>query len=234
MVFRSFNGRFFAGLALAGCMLAAAGCQSGDSGGVLNVGRAKVRMGDLTPPPKSDEKVNQSDLLAYCPKVTLRDGTAYFNTYAKGGQDDAAKIVYQAAITDVTRDCARNNGTLTMNVAVAGKVVPGPQGKAGAITMPIRVVVVHGGDVLYSKLHQYKVQISDTSAATQFVFNDPNVSVPEPTGRDYQVFAGYDEGPPKVASSDDAKPARKVRRKKPPAAAPAEAPTSTSLSDIPR
>lgn len=233
MVFASFNGRFFAGLALCGFMLAAAGCQSGDSG-ILNVGKGKVKMGDLSPPPKSDEKVNQSDLLAYCPKVTLRDGTAYFNTYAKGGQGDAAKIVYQASISDVTRDCSRANGTLAMKVAVAGKVVPGPLGTAGAITMPIRIVVVHGADVLYSQLHQYKVQISDTSAATQFVFNDPNVSVPEPTGKDYQVFAGYDEGPPKVAGNDDAKPARKARRKKKPAPAAVEAPASTSLSDIPR
>jgi hypothetical protein len=62
--------------------------------------------------------------------------------------------------------------------------------------MPIRVVVVHGSDVLYSQLHQYKLQVSDMSAATQFVFNDPNVVVPEPTAKDYQLFAGFDEGPP--------------------------------------
>jgi hypothetical protein len=203
MVFRSFNGRFLAGVALSGFMLAVAGCQSGGKG-VLGVGgdqQAKVE----------DSKVKASDLLAYCPRVTLRDGTAYFNTYAKGGkkskkaqdadaatdeQDASADIVYQAAITDVTRDCSRNAGTLTMNVAVAGKVVPGPKGSAGTITMPIRIVVVHGADVLYSQLHQYKLQVSDMSAATQFVFNDANVVVPEPSAKDYQVFAGYDEGPP--------------------------------------
>jgi hypothetical protein len=230
MLFGSLNGRFFAGLGLAGFMLAAAGCQSSDVG-MLNVGRGKTRMGPT--PPQSGDKVNQSDLLAYCPRVTLREGTAYYNTYARGGQDDPTKLVYQAAITDVTRDCSRNNGTLTMKVAVAGKVVPGPMGGAGTITMPIRIVVLHGEDVLYSKLHQYKLQIGDTSAATQFVFNDPNVSVPEPTDKGYQVFAGYDEGPPAaVASAEKPRPRKKraavVKKAAPPA------PAQTSISDIPR
>ena len=202
MIFRSFNGRFLAGVALSGFMLAVAGCQSSDKG-VLGVGGDQQAKAE-------DTRVKASDLLAYCPAITLRAGTAYYNTYAKGGkkakkqdpeavaeeQDASADIVYQAAITDVTRDCSRNAGQLTLNVAVAGKVVPGPKGTPGTITMPIRVVVVHGSDVLYSQLHQYKLQISDMSAATQFVFNDPNVVVPEPTAKDYQVFAGYDEGPP--------------------------------------
>ena len=226
MVFRSFNGRFAAGLMVAGFVLSVAGCQS--------VGKA-LDNGALKP---DTPKVKASDLRAYCPKVTLREGTAYFSTYTRGGQGDASKLVYQAAISDVTRDCSRTDGTLTMNVAVAGKVVPGPVGGAGTITMPIRIVVVQGSQVLYSQLHQYKVQIGDTSAATQFVFNDPNVSVPLPTANTYQVFAGFDEGPPKAAAADEEKPVRKaVRRKKKPApvaAAPAQAPTQTHMSDIPR
>lgn len=203
MVFRSFDGRFFAGLALSGLMLAVAGCQSG-GGGVLGAGgdqQAKAAEG----------KVKMSDLTAYCPAITLRSGTAYFNTYAKGGKkakkadaedglaeatDDSGNVIYQAAITDVTRDCSRDGGQLTMNVGVAGKVVPGPKGTTGTITMPIRVVVVHGSEVLYSQLHQYKLQITDMSAATQFLFNDPNVVIPIPTDKSYQLFAGYDEGPP--------------------------------------
>lgn len=205
MVFGNFNGRIFAGMALTGLMFAVAGCQSGGKG-VLGLGGDQQAEAAA-----ATAKVKASDLLAYCPIITLRDGTAYFNSYAKGGKrakkadaedgsaaanDDSADIVYQAAITDVTRDCSRNAGSLTMNVAVAGKVVPGPKGGAGSITMPIRIVVVHGSEVLYSQLHQYKVQITDTTAATQFVFNDPNVTIPEPTDKGYQIFAGYDEGPP--------------------------------------
>ncbi|RWB30219.1 MAG: hypothetical protein EOQ42_19185 [Mesorhizobium sp.] len=213
MAFHTFNGRFVAGLALTGFMLTAAGCQSGGNG-ILGFGKT-----DTTPPPPPDPKVLASQLQAYCPKVTLRDGTAFFNTYAKGGQkpkkkaaaqdeaaaldassdqqDDSAKIIHQASITDVTRDCNRANGSLTMKIAVAGRVVPGPMFSQGTITMPIRIAVMHGTEVLYSQLHRYQVQVTNPSSATQFVFTDSNVVIPEPTARDYQAFAGYDEGPPK-------------------------------------
>ncbi|TIW19895.1 MAG: hypothetical protein E5V65_09515 [Mesorhizobium sp.] len=241
MTFYSVNRRVVTGLALAGFMLAAAGCQSSDNG-ILDFGFGKKD--PTAPPPPQDPKVLASQLRAYCPKVTLRDGTAYFNTYAKGtaakpkkkkadaaadaeaaaaaavaqtGPDgqpvdpnrDPAKIVYQASITDVTRDCTHENGQLTMKIAVAGKVVPGPLFAPGTVTMPIRVAVQHGPDVLYSQLHQYQVQVTDPSAATQFVFTDTSVMVPEPTARDYQAYAGYDENTPVAA--DKTKGKRKKR-----------------------
>jgi hypothetical protein len=71
------------------------------------------------------------------------------------------------------------------------------------------------------------------------VFNDPNVTVPEPTSRNYQVFIGYDEGPPKAKKEEQ--PKRVVRRKPPapaqaarPAPAQQQQPAATSESDIPR
>ncbi|TIQ97098.1 hypothetical protein [Mesorhizobium sp.] len=240
MRFYSVNRRVVAGLALTGFMLAAAGCQSSDNG-ILNFGFSKKD--PTAPAPPQDPKVLASQLRAYCPKVTLRDGTAFFNTYAKGaaaktkkkkvdaaadaeaeaaaaaqtgpnGQPvdpnrDPAKIIYQASITDVTRDCTHENGQLTMKIAVAGKVVPGPLFTPGTVTMPIRIAVQHGPDVLYSQLHQYQVQVTDPSAATQFVFTDTNVVVPEPTARDYQAYAGYDENAP--AATDKSKAKRKKR-----------------------
>jgi hypothetical protein len=188
MEFRLNNSRFIKGFALSGFILAVAGCQSGDSGNVLNVGGDKAA---------EEPKVLESELRAFCPPVKLREGTAYFNTYTKGGQDDPAKMLYQASITDVTRTCSNASGTMTMNVAVAGKVVPGPAGAPGNVTMPIRIAVTRGDEVLYSQLHKYQVAVGDASAATQFVFNDTSVSFPAPQQADVQVFAGYDEGPPK-------------------------------------
>ncbi|RUX92990.1 MULTISPECIES: hypothetical protein [unclassified Mesorhizobium] len=236
MAFRTFSGRFLAGLALTGFMLAAAGCQSGDNG-ILNLGIGKKD--PTVPPPPQDPKILASQLQAYCPRVTVRDGTAFFNTYAKGVQkpkpklkktgdaaqdaaaqaeadaaatppDESANIIYQASVSDVTRDCSRANGQLTMKIAVAGKIVPGPKFSPGTITMPIRTAVMHGTDVLYSQIHQYQVQVTDPSVATQFVFTDSNIVVPEPTAQDYQAFAGYDENAPKATTD---KPKRTHRKR---------------------
>ncbi|RWO40712.1 MAG: hypothetical protein EOS12_25045 [Mesorhizobium sp.] len=238
MAFRTFSGRFLAGLALTGFMLAAAGCQSGDNG-ILNLGIGK-KEDPTAPPPPQDPKILASQLQAYCPRVTVRDGTAFFNTYSKEAQkpkprikktgdaaqdaaaqadadaaaatppDESANIIYQASVSDVTRDCSRANGQLTMKIAVAGKIVPGPKFSPGTITMPIRTAVMHGTEVLYSQLHQYQVQVTDPSVATQFVFTDSNVVVPAPTAQDYQAFAGYDE----TAHQATADKPKKTRRKR--------------------
>lgn len=176
-------------------LLALAGCQS-DVGSVLGLGSKADRQQTEQ---QDQEKILASELQAFCPKVTLREGTAYYTTYAKGGDGDRKQVIYQASITDVTRSCARANGMLNMTVAVAGRIIPGPKGAPGTINMPIRVVAVRGAEVLYSKIHQYQVAVADTASATQFVFSDPAVTMPIPQGTDVQIFAGYDEGPPKAA-----------------------------------
>ncbi|AWC25048.1 hypothetical protein WHT83_11115 [Aminobacter sp. P9b] len=193
MVFRLIDGRFLTALATAGFMLAVTGCQSGGSGGFFSPPAPK----DPKVIAAEEGKILASELLAYCPNVTLRDGTAFFNSYAKGGQDDPAKLVHQSAITDVTRSCTRADGQMMIKVGVAGKVVVGPAGGAGTVNMPIRIAVIRGEDVLYSQLHKNAVQVSDPSTATQFVFTDANVVIPVPTARDIQIYAGFDEGPAK-------------------------------------
>jgi len=174
-------------------LLATAGCQSGAQSGDNAIAGV-----DTTAPPPPEGKVLQSELRAFCPSITVRQGTAFYNTYAKGGDGDASKVIYQASITDSSRSCTRADGNMTIKVAAAGRVVPGPLVQPGTITMPIRVVVTQGGQPIYSQLHQHKVQVSDTSTATQFVFTDPNVVIPIPPDGQARIFVGYDEGPKKT------------------------------------
>ena len=75
--------------------------------------------------------------------------------------------------------------------------------------MPIRIVVLRGEDVLFSRL--YKQQVQAGQDATQWVFSDPNVVVPEPTAADIQVFrrvrrgaAAQSAGPGAEASAGQA------------------------------
>ncbi len=197
MEFRLNNRRILPIFGAFAVALTLAGCQSGGGFPDLGLGsKDKKEAAD-----KPDDRIDQVDLRAYCPRVRLREGTAFFNTYKKVRRGEEEKnpdnIIYQASISDVTRGCKYENGQLNMNIAVAGRVVPGPLGEPGSVTMPIRVVVVRGEEVLYSELHQYQVAINSLTGATQFVFNDPNVSIPAPSAANLLVFAGYDEGPPK-------------------------------------
>lgn len=185
MAFSFAKGRIPAGAAIAGVMLVVAGCQSGDGSSALDVGNA----------PKQEQQVLESELRAFCPPVELRQGTSFFNTYERGGDQDAGRIIYQASIAGVTRSCTYNNNAIGVTIAVAGRIVPGPKGKAGSITMPIRIVLIQDGQVVKSELYRHPVTIGDTIGATQFVFTDTSISLPGPVSRRTLIYAGYDEGP---------------------------------------
>lgn len=168
--------------ALAGCTTS--GTQKSADGSVVDAGTGT-----------GQTRIKESELRAFCPTVSLRDGTAYFNTYEKGGEKDANRVIYQAALTDTTRSCQYTDGAINLDVAAAGKVVPGPKYKSGNIIMPVRVAVLQGDKVIYSKLHKQTVNVSSGGGATQFVFNDKGISIPTESARSVQIYVGFDEGP---------------------------------------
>lgn len=182
-------GNWSSKLAAVTMVLALAGCQGGGVQQTLNLGSSKD---DAT---QQREVYTEQELRGYCPKVTLRENTGYYTTYAKGGDGDPDSVVYQAAINDVTRSCKQADGFLNMKVAAAGRVVAGPKGKSGTISMPVRVVVLEGDTVLYSQLNRHQVQIDTANGATQFLVSDENVQVPIQPGSRFRVYVGYDEGP---------------------------------------
>ncbi|EKF19858.1 hypothetical protein [Nitratireductor pacificus] len=188
------NHRSLIGSFLLSAIAVVSGCQSGEPLGAFNMDKRNAQetaqVAEAAP-----DAVRESELRAYCPPATLRDGTSFFRTYQKGGQDDPSKIIYQASITDITRTCRYNDGSFGMTVAVAGRIVPGPVGTTGSVTMPIRIVVVQSDQVVYSQLFQHNVAITETAGATQFVFSDSNIVVPGQADRSIQVIVGYDEGP---------------------------------------
>ncbi|RLQ89378.1 hypothetical protein D8780_03840 [Notoacmeibacter ruber] len=178
-----------AAIFLMGATLAA--CQSAGDG--LDVAGAEKDKSDI-------ERVSFEDLRGYCPTVQLREGTAYFNVYE--GDETSQNVRYQAAITDVTRQCKYENGQLAMKVAVAGRVLLGPQGSSGTVKLPIRVAALTGGDeVLYSEIQPYTLEVN-ASGATQFIYTDSDIRVSQPDARNIVIYAGFDEGPKKAAATN--------------------------------
>ncbi|MBW8640131.1 hypothetical protein K1W69_23250 [Hoeflea sp. WL0058] len=172
------------GFALVSLMALVAGCNtSGNTGGAGAI----------------DEKLGAKVVQGGCPSVQLRDGTAYIRRYARGGEDDPQKIVYQASITDTTRQCSITGSQMNITVVAAGHVAAGPAGGAGVVKMPIRVAVVENGtnNVIYSELTQFETSLPEGAPTAQFLFNDSNINIPISASRSVRVFVGFDEGPPK-------------------------------------
>lgn len=167
-------------------LLAVAGCQSNDS----QTGQS-MSTNDLA---GNRPKISQGELEAFCPPVRVRQGTAAISRYARGAEGDPSKLAFQASLGETSRACSRADGNLTINVAAAGRVIPGPAGAPGSVTLPIRIAVTRGDEVLYSQLQRLDVAIADKQAATQFLFKDPNVVIPVPSERNVLVQLGFDEG----------------------------------------
>ncbi len=175
------------GILAASLLTVLAGCNAGNPGAGLGGGADKPAATPAVAPV----------VQGFCPTIALRDGTAYYRTYAKGGKGDPAKVVYQASLADTTRSCSRDETQLTINVVVQGRLVAGPMGKAGTLKMPIRVAVTDGDKVVYTELTQFEASLADAAQASQFLFTK-QVTVPGDVSGLTKVQVGFDEGPYKT------------------------------------
>ena len=176
------SGKVFRRVLAISLLLAAAGCNKTQTGGAIDAG------GSASAP-------TPAVIQAACPAVTLRDGTSSYRNYAKGGKDDPSKVVYQASLADTTRQCVQSEDRLTVTVVAQGRVVAGPAGGPGKVTLPIRVAATDGEKTLYSELTQYPVEVPPGTANAQFVFTKADVTLPAGAGAEAKIFVGFDEGP---------------------------------------
>jgi hypothetical protein len=142
-----------------------------------------------------------SDFLrsSYCPPLEIRPGTESTTVYERGRENERAYVRYQASITRTARECTIAGTTLSMKIGVSGRVVAGPKGGAGAISLPIRIVVVKqisDRGPLYTQLFKTSVALAGPTFGADFseVFDHVVVDLGQ-GDRDLVVFVGFDEGP---------------------------------------
>ena len=165
-----------------------AGCNSSSPG--LGLGSAS------TPDTAAGAQAATPVVQAYCPQVVMLEQNAFYRSYARGGQDDPQKLIYQASLADATRQCTANETTMTINVVAQGRIVQGPAGTTGSVTLPILVEVVDGDNVIYSQKVSFPVETP--AGGTQFIFNKADVQIPNGQGgasRFTRIRLGFDPAP---------------------------------------
>ena len=129
-----------------------------------------------------------------CPQIFMKDKDAIFRTYAGGAKTgDADKLAFQASIGDYTRQCSLNDANLTMTVVAQLRVLAGPNGSPGKVTLPVRITVFDGEDALYSEVTNFPVEVG--SGATQALFRKDGIKLPVGSGSMVRVNIGFDQGP---------------------------------------
>ena len=170
-------------------LMALSSCTSSGTGDALSSASDAKKKSD-------DDFVN---LRAYCPKTVIRAGTETLRLYPKGvkkGDEGAKKqLRFQATIQEVVRECNYISNTLSIRVGIAGRVITGPAGEAGAVELPVRVAVTRGDEVLYSQLHKLSANIEPGSSLATFRFVDEAVNIDKPPKPNVIIHVGFDEGP---------------------------------------
>ncbi|MFS8145381.1 hypothetical protein [Rhizobium sp. R635] len=136
-----------------------------------------------------------------CPQIFMRDQDAIFRTYAKGKKDDPQQIVFQASFGDYTRQCMLNDTNLTMTVVAQLRLITGPAGAPGPVTLPVRISVVDGDTVLYSEVTKFPTEIPQGSPGTQVIFRKDGIKLPVGSGALVRVNIGFDTQPAKSKKS---------------------------------
>lgn len=182
-------GKFSRGFLTLSLVAGLSGCNSASQGLGLGLGSDTA---------SANAQPVQAVVQAYCPQVVMRDQSAVYRSYARGGQDNQDKLLYQASFSDATRQCTANETTMTINVVAQGRLVQGPAGTPGSVTLPVLVEVVDGDNVLYSQKVAFPVDMP--VGGTQFMFSKADVQIPNNAGgasRFTRVRLGFDNGPAK-------------------------------------
>jgi hypothetical protein len=146
----------------------------------------------------------------YCPPVNIRAGTEALSQWEKGHDGEPDYVRFVGSIGKTARECHQNGDTLSIKVGISGRVVAGPKGAAGTVTLPLRIAVAKqvstGKGPLYSQLFKIQVPVAPPTLSADYsqTFDQVNVKV-RPDDHDLIVYVGFDEGTKKkdkVAAQD--------------------------------
>lgn len=84
------------------------------------------------------------DVDAGCPRLVIAPHDNYITFYQVGHVGDALAVAQRGEITKTARECQVEPGRVTVKYGFSGRVLLGPKGQPGNITLPITVSVNDG------------------------------------------------------------------------------------------
>jgi len=76
-----------------------------------------------------------------CPRLSVSPRGSHLTIYEDGRAGDGLAIMHRGEITKTARECQIAPGRVTVRYGFSGRVLLGPRGKAGNITLPVNIVV---------------------------------------------------------------------------------------------
>jgi len=151
-----------------------------------------------------------------CPTIDYRQGAATLTVNDTTKGDNAAlDLKYQASFVKTARECDVHGDMVTIRVGVQGRVVVGPAGGPGTVTVPLRYALVREGvepRTIWTKLFPIPVTVSSSQLNVPFTHIEEELTVPIPSPSElaaYVVYIGFD--PDGLKPAEKPKPAARPR-----------------------
>ena len=193
-------------VSLAGCSMSS--LTSGIGGGWFGGGeKAKTEVGSvsedqLLAAAKTDAGTTSSiglDVAHGCPRFQVWSREGYVTIYEPGKVGDGLAVMHRGEITKTARECQMEPGRITVKYGFSGRVLLGPKGRTGRVSLPLNVFVT---DAKREKVVTDKVKI-DVDVAVEkpigyFSFvRSITFTVPEGSRpAEFEVYVGFDRGAP--------------------------------------
>jgi hypothetical protein len=137
------------------------------------------------------------EVAAGCPHLSISPRGTNLTIYEDGRAGDGLAIMHRGEITKTARECQLEPGRVTVRYGFSGRVLLGPRGRPGNITLPVNIVVTDS--------KREKVTTDKMTVAVPVAVDNPigyfsavrsvTFDVPEGTRPgEFEVFVGFDQG----------------------------------------
>jgi len=129
-----------------------------------------------------------------CPQVVAWPNERLLTRYQDGHDGDILYVIHRGEITKLSRECQIYSGQVVVKYGFAGRVLLGPKGKPGTVTMPISV---RAAGVNKQTLATDKMTITTTIPADKpvgYFSMVRQISFPVQVGtrpEDYKIFVAF-------------------------------------------
>lgn len=163
---------------------------------MFGLGGSKPETTAATPAAATDEiDVRQYLGPDYCPELRVLNGAELVRRYERGHEDDPNYVIWQASVGKTARECLFDlQGGLTLKIGVSGRVIAGPKGGAGPVTVPLKIAVVKYREAVLAT-ESYAVEVAIPPQGSTAFTQVKEILVPSPgSDRDYIIYVGFDVG----------------------------------------
>jgi hypothetical protein len=212
--------------------LLAAGCTTGSvltSGGERSTASSSIPFGDrisalfgggsTRTASSAQEPATPSSEEFDCPRIDIRPGASTLLVNSTPGDTNALGLRYQGSFARAARECRVMGKDVNVRIGVQGRIILGPAGTPGGLTVPLRFALLRESltesSVLWSKLYLVDVVIPPQTPSLDFthVVDDLTIAIPKPAElQDWVIYIGFDPAGAQTEKKKPQRPARTSRR----------------------